>query len=230
MNEAIDLDLFRIDLINKYNRESDLGVFERAYQNTYKIKGYGPHFRGEISEVYLEVLLKLYAKSKNEPCITCKSLILPIGRGKTTEIDLLIASQRNIIILESKSFSGKCELRDKGSIYRNGRFQKDVYEQNIKHAEHFYSLFKTCIIGKQEGILGNAMFFYSQDEILDKREGSKHFPLLTKDNLFDYLDKELMKGGVAWDLEKLTPVLKQLKENKNLLEEAHMRNVGLKRR
>lgn len=187
------------------------------------IDNFGKMIRGELSELYAELCLREYVKN-HKGSFYIKSLCFKRmdGRDGFTELDLTLFTKFFIMAVECKSYSGEKTLTNEGCMNVKGRTSYNVFSQSRMHINNLnyyiqkYRLQTVKDAGKPYIMV---MFSYSKDYMEDLRtkEWKKKFPLLTENNINDFLDN-ICKTEIIWDINKLyklvTNMHKESAENK----------------
>ena len=172
------------------------------------ISDFGKIVRGELSEIYAEVCLREYVKTHKNSFYT-KSLCFPRADGKEgfTEIDLALFSNKFVMLIECKSYSGQKTLTNEGCMNVKGRSSYNVFSQNRMHLvnlDAYIRKYRLASVEKGGKPYQLCMFSYSKDPIEDLRtdEWKSKFHLFTEESLLTYLNN-LEKSEVIWDIKKL---------------------------
>lgn len=172
------------------------------------IDNFGKIIRGELSELYAEICLREYVKT-HKNSFYVKSLCFPRSDGKQgyTELDLTLFTDKFVMLVECKSYSGQKTLTNEGCMNVKGRSSYNVFSQNRMHLVNLDAYIRkhrlaTLEDGGKPYIL--CMFSYSKDPIDDLRteEWKTKFRLLTEETMVDYLDA-ISKTNKIWDIKGL---------------------------
>lgn len=221
------VDKLRAYVWDYYNKTGDIGIIDRLFQDSFKNNM--AVARGELAEVYLEIIVNDFVKSHKD-IIYSKNVVIPVEGGKTTEIDLVAGSPYSVIVFESKSYNGKKILKDKGTLV-NSWTSLDVWGQNSHHVLCFDKVLRSALINKNSVRFNMCLFNYSKGEIVDERNEKYKalFPVIDKTTLTGYLEDCLLnvkKGkDVVWDFERLKQILILLDERREEMFKSHLKRL-----
>lgn len=212
-----------LDMTDKFLLEST-----KAGKNL-GIDNFGKIIRGELSELYSEICIREYVNN-NKNSFYVKSLCFPRSDGKDgyTELDLTLFTEKFVLVLECKSYSGQKTLTNEGCMNVKGRSSYNVFSQNRMHLSNLDAYIRRCRTKTVDGggkpyIL--AMFSYSKDDIEDCRidEWKCKFRLLTERNINDYLNS-ISKNDHIWDVKLLWKVVSKMQQRSSEFMEKHIIN------
>lgn len=188
---------------------------------------------GEIGESVLEVMLSHYIKSRNlkdwfySPSLVIKD-IDTLNSEFLTEIDMVLVSPYKIYLFEAKTYSGMKTIVGSGKIIREKGKDFDVGSQQKLHVRVFDSTFSPFRRKLASPLHGYSLplFDFSTFSFEDQRSDSwkELMPILTPDNLFDFLDKQQTKH-IIWNVEKVRKVV-GLIEKKNIQYDLHSKHLS----
>ena len=254
----------KVEMLKKVIRVKILKVYEerglqesikvaKSYLNEaakvgkqFNINDFGRLIRGELSEIYAEACVREYVKT-HKNSFYVKGLCIPkcdrntgkIVQGQFNELDLTLFTEKMIILIECKSYSGSTKLVDEGTLVSGNGRAVDVYNQSVAHLMSLnfqiskYKLISTRDTGAKGYIL--CMFDFSTgDNALDKRtdEAKRKFPLLNQDTFNNFIS-DLDKGSSKvfprmWDIQKLSPFIKELHKDSEKNMELHLMRMKSK--
>jgi hypothetical protein len=186
--------------------------------------------RGKLCEAVLEVLILEYIKLNElqDTWFYVPSLYLRDIHSQNmkfrSEVDMVLFTPSRQVLFECKNLSGEKLLVDKGVIKRKGvRTDTDVYTQQKKHLDVFVGIFDSFKLRPVNSGYKICMFDFSSGSLEDRREDSwkNVFPVLNKDNLFEYLDN-IRKMSPLWDLSNVKKAVRLLEKNKDSSAERHL--------
>lgn len=189
---------------------------------------------GELCESLLEVMVIDYIKKNNlKDWFYVKGLILKdvVTRSKNyyCEIDMVIFSPSTIYLMECKNYKGPKRLVGKGVISRgSSRAGFDVFTQHSKHLEVFISIFDGFRLPNQKRRgYQLCMFDYSIGGTIDARDDDwkNVLKLITKDNLYEILDK-YQNNPPVWDMPAVRKLVAVLEKNKEVKTAKHLKYVS----
>lgn len=219
-------DAVRVKIIRVYEDrglKASLDMSDRFLEEAAKtgkeldITDFGKIIRGELSEIYSEICMREYVKThKNSFYVKSLCFPRPDIEGRYTELDLTLFTEKFVMILECKSYSGEKTLTNEGCMNVKGRTSYNVFSQNRMHLQSLNPYISRCRLktvaeGGKPYLL--CMFSYSKDPIEDLRteEAKKKFRLLTEDTIMDYLNN-MSKQSIIWDIPKLYSVVSKMNE------------------
>ena len=198
------------------------------------INDFGKIIRGELSELYAEVCMREYVK-RHKNSFYVKSLCFPRADGNEgfTELDMTLFTDKFVLVLECKSYSGQKNLTDEGCMNVKGRTSYNVFSQNRMHLANLDPYIrkhrlKTVEDGGKPYIL--AMFSYSKEPIMDLRddEWKNKFRLLTEENIESYLN-DVSKNKIIWDIHGLYDTVSKIQKKSKINKEKHIELSKAKR-
>lgn len=240
----VDLSKFkknmRNDILNTYSTDGYKVALQKVYyliKNSNKLaneigeKSLPIQIRGECCELLLELGIMEYARVKNLPWFTYKGLVIERRDHKkgTTELDLTLFTPSRIILFESKYRKGKVKLIDECKIVPEFGSVTDVYKQNIMHLDNLrkyvYPAIKTVKLNKPFGIV---LFVESCVRVQDmrKEEYKSLVPLISLENLEQYLNTLESNKNVVWDISHLHKILTELDKHTDVNLKKHMKEVS----
>lgn len=240
----VDLSKFkknmRNDILNTYSTKGYKLAIQKVYyliKNSNKLaneigeKSLPIQIRGECCELLLELGIMEYARIKNLPWFTYKGLVIERRDNKkgTTELDLTLFTPSRIILFESKYRKGKVKLIDECKIVPEFGSVTDVYKQNIMHLDnlrkYIYPAIKTVKLNKPFGIV---LFVESCVRVQDlrKEEYKALVPLISLENLEQYLRTLESNKNVVWDINHLHRILIELDKHTDSNLKKHMKAVS----
>lgn len=240
----VDLSKFkknmRNDILNTYSTDGYKIALQKVYyliKNSNKLaneigeKSLPIQIRGECCELLLELGIMEYARVKNLPWFTYKGLVIERRDHKkgTTELDLTLFTPSRIILFESKYRKGKVKLIDECKIVPEFGSVTDVYKQNIMHLDNLrkyvYPAIKTVKLNKPFGIV---LFVESCVRVQDmrKEEYKSLVPLISLENLEQYLNTLESNKNVVWDISHLHKILTELDKHTDVNLKKHMKEVS----
>ena len=190
---------------------------------------------GEIAEVILEIAINRYIAENNlNNWRVSKGLILKDPNNPnefSTECDLTIFTPQAIVTIECKSYAGKVELKGKGTVYREGKKYRDIWQQNQLHRSVLYSNFELAYQGlpTTQSYPGIKIAFFSlaNGSLADHRDekSKKLMPLLQYFNVSNYLDSIKGLKKVNWNMTKVNRVLDIIERNNSKRLDSHIKYV-----
>lgn len=188
-------DILRMNINKKFPRNTDervrcTEVYLKSLMTKENMPSYGSlkqfEMRGIMAEVYAEVILERF-KLMNPNIIIMKNLIIPLNEGGTTQIDFIILSPLNIIVLEVKSIFGAKDIKDDivySEYYNNNgvkeRRETKPWGQNGYHIRAIQDYVGT------NTYMQNAVFLFGITR-LESYEPTRNSILLTPDNMAEQL-------------------------------------------
>lgn len=191
------------------------------------IDDFGKILRGELSELYAEICLREYVNThKNSFYIKSLCFKRTDNREGFTELDLTLFTDKFVLLVECKSYSGQKTLTDEGCMNVKGRTSFNVFSQSRMHLVNLDPYIrkhrlKTVEEGGKPYIM--CMFSFSKDPIKDLRDDAwrKKFRLLTEENILMYLDS-ISKDNVIWDAKGLFNTVSKMHEHSAENKEKHI--------
>lgn len=186
--------------------------------------------RGECCEILLELAILEYARSRNLPWICSKGLTLKRRDHKkgTTELDITLFTPSQIILFESKFRSGNIKLIDECKIVPSYGNVCDVYKQNMMHLDNLRRYLDTAVHNLNAGPpFAINLFVESLGRVQDNRTAKMKsvVPLISLDNIVQYLDIIASKKQVVWDINRLYRIVSQLDSMSEENFKQHMKGV-----
>lgn len=139
------------------------------HNNWFDKSEYG-QFKGECAEAFLYVTIDAFIKKNNLPWRIYQSLVVPHRNGEqgaTTEIDIVLVSEQQIVVFEAKSYNGNKTITDECTVHHGGK-TTDIFGQNGLHCESLQKKILDLNINAYKG-MKTAFFSYAVGSINDKR-------------------------------------------------------------
>lgn len=158
------------------------------------------------------------------------NVYLPIGNGKTTEIDLIYIHESGIYVIESKNYSGWIFGNEKDrfwtQVLQNKR--KEKFYNPIKQNEtHIKSIMNVCNIGTE--LIKSVIVFSERCTLKNITVHSENIPVIKRNDLVGTINKYIKKSDVKLSsdrVDSLYYILKNYSNQDESVKKAHVENIN----